>query len=133
MAWLPIQPGQRSLSNFAKLTEAASSVQVLVDGYEQLSWWTRARLRRCCRRRSAGLLVTAHTDVGLPELARAEVTWTRVESLVSQLLIGFRPLVSAADVRGCYERHPTNLREILFALYDLYELRRRLGATDERT
>jgi len=133
LVWFRIAPGQRNLPELPKILQATRSVQVLVDGYEQLSWWTRTKLRRYCRRQSAGLLVTAHADTGLPELVRAEVTLARVQSLVDQLLVGFPPLVNSADIRRCFERYPTNLREILFGLYDLYELRRRLGNADERT
>ena len=46
----------------------------LIDGYEQLSRWNRFCLQRRCKRWGHGLLVTAHSDVGLPELYRTGVT-----------------------------------------------------------
>src|ERR1041384_613638 len=39
---------------------------VVVDGYEQLGWWARRRLKGVCRRAGWGVLVTAHDAAGLP-------------------------------------------------------------------
>ena len=41
---------------------------LIIDGYEQLSYWSRFRLKHHCRRLGMGLLATSHHSVGLPDL-----------------------------------------------------------------
>jgi hypothetical protein len=82
-----------------------------------------------CRRRRAGLLVTAHADMGLPMVCETVVTddiaWRVVEQLTE---LGAdeatSPAVSRDDVAASLERHAGDLREVLFELYDLYEQQR---------
>lgn len=130
IVWLTQGPGEHRLkvssSDAAKWT---AQTQVIVDGYEQLGNLSRNWLKVTCRRRGAGLLVTAHEDVGLPLL------WSTCydEPLAQRLVDGLlndeqRQRISAADVSRCYQKHAGNLREMLFALYDLYEERWRRGA-----
>ena len=97
---------------------------VIVDGYEQLSRWSRFRLKRCCRRRGLGLLATAHRSVGLPQLFHTAADLDLAERIVRQLLGDKTPCINAAELRTRYARHGGNLREMLFELYDLYEQRR---------
>jgi len=96
----------------------------MVDGYEQLSRWSRWRLKRLCRRRGCGLLVTAHASVGLPQLYRTTPTRHLAETIVGRLMAGRTPPFSVAEVTECFVRHGGNLREVLFDLYDLYERQR---------
>jgi hypothetical protein len=81
-------------------------------------------LRRSCRRRGLGLLVTSHRGVGLPDLhataVDAELAWRVVE----QLQNGYSSPVAPADVAQRLSQHGGNLREALFDLYDLYARRR---------
>jgi hypothetical protein len=94
---------------------------LVVDGYEQLSRWSRLRTRRHCRRVPCGLIVTAHSPVGLPELFHTSPTLEMVQRLVEQLLEG-RPMPwPAKELGDRFERHGANVRELLFELYDLYE------------
>jgi len=97
---------------------------LIVDGYEQLSRWRRFLLKRRCRRRGWGLLVTAHTPVGLPELYRTAATPDLAERIVGQLMKGQASPFTAAELAERFARHDGNLRETLFDLYDLYEQRR---------
>ncbi|MFM7074393.1 MAG: hypothetical protein ACKO38_21605 [Planctomycetota bacterium] len=106
---------------------------VLVDSYEQLGTCERLRLRRACRRQTAGLLVTCHSDASLPTLWRTEPTLELFEQLVECLMAGFPPLITTADVHASYHRHGGNLRESLFRLYDLYESRRRVDGPESQT
>jgi hypothetical protein len=99
--------------------------QVVVDGYEQLGAWNRWRLRRMCRRRSCGLLVTAHQTVGMPRIHTTSVTPELARQLVDRLLQDQEPLISRREVEDSFERQRGNLREVFFELYDLYEMRRR--------
>jgi hypothetical protein len=105
---------------------------VVVDGYEQLPWWRRWALRRVCSRRGLGLLVTTHTPTGLPLLWQTSIDVLTVERVVAHLLVGdptAAALISRDDVARAVARHPTDAREALFALYDVYERRRADGKT----
>jgi hypothetical protein len=103
-----------------------STTQIVVDGYEQLSWLQRTRLKRRCRRRCAGLLVTAHRDMGLPPLWQTETSVELARRVVARLLrerdAGW---LSDHQVEHLLATHQGNLREVLFALYDLYERHQR--------
>jgi hypothetical protein len=96
---------------------------VIVDGYEQLSHWSRTRLKRCCRRRGLGLLVTAHQSVGLPLAAQTAPSLDLAERIVGQLTGDRTAPLDPASVDQCYARHSGNLREMLFDLYDVYQQR----------
>jgi hypothetical protein len=114
--------GQRRLPIDLRAADLPAATQLVIDGYEQLSRVERWRVRRWCRRRGWGLLVTAHDDVGLPEVFRCAVDAPLAVALVTRLAgpQAFSPEEIAqvlADQHG-------NLREALFALYDRYEARR---------
>ena len=94
----------------------------MIDGYEQLGWWSRWRLRRWCRRRGLGLLVTAHQDMGLPDLHRTTVTADLAAAVVAGLLRDEqRRRLGEVDLGAELQRQAGNLREVLRALYDRYE------------
>jgi len=103
-----------------------STTQIVVDGYEQLRWLPRIWLKRRCRRWRAGLLVTAHLDMGLPPLYRTETNAELARRVVARLL-GEREAdwLSSQQVECLLATHRGNLREVLFALYDLYERHQR--------
>ena len=61
---------------------------LIVDGYEQLSGWSRLMLKRFCRRRGVGLLVTAHDSVGFSPLYRTVATPQLAVQIVAALLGG---------------------------------------------
>jgi len=98
----------------------------VIDGYEQLSRWSRFWLKHACRRRGCGLLVTAHRPAGLPELLRTGVTPETAWRVVDHLLPGPKGSITAAGVAARLVDRAGNLREVLFELYDLYERDRRL-------
>jgi hypothetical protein len=102
---------------------SASAGEVLmVDGYEQLGWWSRRGVQGHCRRRGCGLQVTTHFDLGLPELYRTRVTPALARTLIEGLLTEEqRPLVADLDLERHLARHRGSLREVLFDLYDRYE------------
>jgi hypothetical protein len=124
-----LHEGQRSLPPAASENTCWNNhTQVIVDGYEQLGWLARWRLKLTCRCRRAGLLVTAHKNVGLPKLWQTatsdELAWQLVSQLmnISPTTLG-EAVITRADVIACRHRHGENLREALFELYDLYEHR----------
>jgi len=123
-----LHDGQRCLGvELKRSTEIDASTVLIVDGYEQLGHASRFRLRRFCRRRGIGLLVTAHLSVGLPELFHTATSLELAQQVVAQILGKQSTLVTAEDVAERFSRHDGDLRETLFDLYDLYEHRSRRG------
>ena len=121
-----LHDGQRCLPLDLKHTADLDCPAVLiVDGYEQLGFWQRLRLKRFCRRRGLGLLLTAHAGVGLPELFQTSVTAELAQQIVERLQRGHPEYVTAEDVAKRLADRGGNLREMLFDLYDLYQQRRR--------
>jgi energy-coupling factor transporter ATP-binding protein EcfA2 len=99
-----------------------SQTQVVIDGYEQLDWLSRTRLKRNCRSRGAGLLVTAHVPTGLPHLWRTEPSLELAQTLVTRLLPAeYTSWITTEDVSRAFSAHRGNLREMLLSLYDVFE------------
>ncbi len=124
-----IHDGQQAMpAGWKKITwnayEMGRTTMVVVDGFEQLSRLSQWRLRHTCRTRSWGLLITAHCDVGLPNLYRTrasiELAHTLVEFLASDV-----DAISRADVQQAFRTHDGNLRHVFADLYDRYEQQRR--------
>jgi len=97
---------------------------VVIDGFEQLGLISRLWIVRACRRRSCGLLVTAHTGAGLPLVWETRVSTERAWSIVASLLGDEASSLWQEDTQRLLAEHGGNLRDTLFALYDLYESRR---------
>ncbi|MCS7305467.1 MAG: hypothetical protein NZ602_10230 [Thermoguttaceae bacterium] len=94
---------------------------VLIDGYEQLSRWHRFRLRRLCRQAQWGLVVTAHRSLGFPTLMRLRPDVQLAQKIVHWLLRDSPSLISPEQVAAAFQAQHGDLREMLFALYDLWE------------
>ena len=121
-----LHDGQRRMPlDLRRELQPDTSGVLIVDGFEQLGFLSRISVKRTCRRRRWGLLVTAHEPVGLPELLRTEVDLDAAEQIVRRLQRGYPPLVTAEDVAEPFSRHAGNVREMLFEFYDMYERRRR--------
>ncbi len=119
-----LHDGQRRLpANLRRCTPAVGTV-VVIDGYEQLSWWYRLWVRGLCRARRLGLLVTSHRSCGLPLVYGTAVDLELAWRVVSHLLADQQGRITRDDVAARLAAHRGNLRETLFDLYDLYELRR---------
>ncbi len=112
---------QRRLPEEFDLTRLAAGTLVIVDGYEQLSLWSRLRLKAACRRRRLGLLATAHRDVGLPTLISTTTSMAIAQEVVRELLADRNCSIATEQIAARFARHQGNLREVLFDLYDLYE------------
>jgi len=96
--------------------------QVVVDGFEQLGWWQRRSLKRTCRRRSCGLLITAHASFGFPSMFTATTSLDVTEQLVFALLPEHAAHhISTTEIEEAFARHEGNVREVFFDLYDRYE------------
>ncbi len=101
-----------------------SDTQVVVDGFEQLNWFSRIWLRRACRNGRAGLLVTAHESVGLPTLWTTSTSAHMACRIVAGLLAESRNVgITEKDIHDLFQENRGDVRELLMALYDLYEQR----------
>jgi hypothetical protein len=117
-----LHDGQRRLPLDPRRDECLCPPAVLlIDGYEQLGRLRRFAIRRACRYRGIGLLVTAHAPMGLPSLCRTVVTPELAGQVIGRLLEGCPALLTPPELADSLARHNGNLRETLFDLYDLYE------------
>lgn len=103
----------------------SGSTQLILDGFEQLSWLNRRKIKSLARSHRSGLLVTAHSDVGLPTLFETRPTLELAQAVVGRLLPEGDATISPADVEQAFERAGGNLREMLFGLFDVYQARSR--------
>ena len=123
---IELHDGQRRLPpGFPPQGNPPEPAVVIVDGYEQLSRFSRFRLRRVCARLGLGLLVTTHRPVRLPELFRTRPDLALAQRIVDRLLAQDRSLVTPEEVADRFSARQGDLREMLFDLYDVYERRRR--------
>ncbi|HZZ27552.1 MAG TPA: hypothetical protein VFE46_06045 [Pirellulales bacterium] len=127
---IALHNGQRKLPPGALAASHQSTRRrlLVIDGYEQLSWWQRQRLAAACRRHRWGLLITAHaapTDRSLPVLFRTAADLATVQFLIDDVLPSHGGQIGHAEVAAAFQAAAGNVRETLFALYDLYEQRRR--------
>mgnify|MGYP000545470654 CR=1 FL=1 len=121
---IELHDGQRRLGvDLGREAGRENTAIVIVDGYEQLSLVSRMGLKRFCRRRRCGLVVTSHRPCGLPLLYRTAPSPRLAEQIVQYLLRGQPALLDAASLERCFARHEGDLRELLFELYDVYEQR----------
>jgi hypothetical protein len=104
-----------------RIEELPRDAVVFFDGYEQLSRWTRGRLRKACERRGARLVVTGHESFGLTPLVNVQPDLATAQRVVRSLVGGRTSAICEADVEKAYTATGGNLRETLFVLYDLVE------------
>ena len=103
-----------------------SQTQVVVDGYEQLSWWSKRRLQGWVKAQKAGLLITAHQPMGLPPLFTTQPTLELAQQIVAQLVkenSDGTGVPSSEEIAAAFTAHGFNLREMLFSLYDVHQQR----------
>ena len=121
---IELHDGERRLPvSRAELKRLRRGSVVIVDGYEQLARRRRALLRRFCRRRRLGLVVTSHASMGNPDLVRTAPSLALAETMVEDLLRRSASTVDKDAIHQSFRRHEGNLREVLFDLYDVCERR----------
>ena len=117
-----IGPGDGWLPHIES-SSLSKATQLIIDGYEQLSTWSRLRLRWLVWRTGTGLLITTHTDIGLPTIYVTKPSEAVAAALAQRLTIGTGSLFSLADVTEAYQAAAGNVRETLFKLFDIYHQR----------
>ncbi len=89
---------------------------ILFDGADLMGRLAWSRFERRASK-AAGLVVTAHREGLLPILAECRTTPQMLEEIVSEILGNSR---HGLDLRGMYDTHDGNIRQVLRELYDLY-------------
>lgn len=119
---LELQDGVRQLPLAAEDVERMDGHSLLaIDGYEQLSYWSRRRLKTKSLSLGFGLLIIAHAPYDLPELYRTSGNLAVAQQIVKELLRETPVRISETLVEERFHEHNGNLREMLFSLYDVYE------------
>ena len=99
---------------------------LIVDGLEQLSAWSRVRLRLTAVVSHQHLLGTSHHDLpGFKTIYRTQLTADLIVSLTERLLIGVEPTICQAvwhHLESCDLSRVSNLRDFWFELYDAVNL-----------
>jgi hypothetical protein len=117
---ITLHQGERRLRALDR-RQLDAATQVVIDGYEQLSWWSRSVVKWLCWSSGAGLLATAHTDVELPTIYTTEPSEELVRTVVAQLLSNNGVSMKAADIATAYKLAGGDVRETLFKLFDIYQ------------
>jgi ABC-type cobalamin/Fe3+-siderophores transport system ATPase subunit len=116
-----LRDGQRNLSLKPATVGCSAKSVVVIDGFEQLSRWSRWRLRRHVKRIKSKLVVTSHVDVGFTTLHETKVDQKIVRCVVRSLVGDRHEYTSRELVNLLMADHGQNLREILFELYDIWQ------------
>lgn len=96
---------------------------VIIDGYEQLGWFSRFKLRRLQRRFAFRLLLSVHRPIrGIPVLYETVPTFDLLQHVVRFLLRSSQWIISDEELRQLHQRFSGNFRAIIAELYDLYSL-----------
>jgi hypothetical protein len=120
-----LHDGQRRLPHDVwQSSHAPANCVLVIDGFEQLGRWQRWSVMRACERRRCGLLVTSHRPCGLPILVHLKPQIEIVQRLVGECLPDHHGCIETQDIEIAWARHGSNIREILFDLYDVFERRR---------
>ena len=119
---LELQDGVRALplsdEDFASMDE---KTQLAIDGYEQLSYWERRKIRRKSEKQKFGVIVLGHEPLEYPPLYQTSRELSTAKLIVSRLLENTIVRIPDSVVEEHFRQNNGNLREMLFSLYDVYE------------
>ena len=130
---LRLMAGERRLPALNPEQPLGPKTLLMIDGYEQLGLLARLRLKWLCRQQGCGLLVTSHEATGLPTLLQTSGDLNTVQKIAEQLTAGHSQFIEPEDIERCFVQHGGNVRETLFALYDLHDRRSREIERDPST
>lgn len=106
---------------------------LVVDGYEQLSWWDQYKLvRRLSRRKQVALLVTCHRPPWLIPTCLTTCWDDQLSRHLTQEKLNNVPIATRVELSSFFEtrlhqcdRAKRNLRELWFEMYDAFEVVKR--------
>lgn len=127
---LRIRPGR---VRGARLRIAAPSRRrrvLILDGWEALPFSLRRRIAR--RTTEGGLLATTHGPTPLPTLWCAEATAESARQVIARLAPNWSERPSTSELAAMLARRDGDLREVLFELYDRWELAHAHGGRPKR-
>jgi len=120
------QLASRSLKR--SIAEWTRSSVVILDGYEQLGFWSRQMVEWAARSRSISILATSHQPLrGFETVWETSVDDASSRWVVEQLLQqsgpsnGSNELLESEDWARSRAAHGQNLRESLFDMYDWWQ------------
>jgi hypothetical protein len=119
----PTDADERGQDYLELVATASGQTMLIIDGYEQLSWWTRRRIESGSGGQGCGLLITAHRDMGLPALLQLQPSLETAEQVVQQLLPPGDRTITRGDILAAWNASGENIREMLFKLFDVYQSR----------
>ncbi|QDU55573.1 hypothetical protein Pan181_17650 [Aeoliella mucimassa] len=96
---------------------------LVIDGYEQLDVMMRRLVRWRSRWNRSGLLVTAHTDVGLPMLLKLQPDEGTIRQVFRNLVRESPTPVDDSDFHNAFNACNGDIRKLFSDLYDLHERR----------
>lgn len=128
VCWFSLRRGFSVMNSLKRFLQTQPLCGILVvDGAEQLGWWQRRRLVRWSQRTKSKLLLTAHRDLGLPDLWQTSVSASLAQQVVQQAYLNALGSPTVPDEIEetqwalLLRKHKGNLRECLMELYDLVE------------
>ena len=119
---LELQDGVRELPLLSEEYELMDeNTLVAIDGYEQLSYWAKRRLKNRSRQQGFGTLILAHIPYDYPDLYRTASELRVAKRLVAILLRNTIIYIPESVIERQYREYQGNIREMLFSFYDIYE------------
>ena len=127
-----IRSGDSPRQQYAEVLRELTSVpggnrpeMLIIDGLEQLSGRQQKQILDRTAKLGVGMLATCHQSVGLPRLIDLKPRLDTFRQIVSDLMRN-RPIqLKGEEIDRVYHQYQPNLREALFSLYDLYEIKSR--------
>lgn len=128
VCWFSVRRGawvMDSLMQFVSTQKFCGTL--VVDGFEQLNWWQRLKIKWWVGRCDCRLLVTAHKNMGLPLLFRTSISEDLARRVIQQAFLVARGTADLPETvqrlpwEDLLRKHRGNLRECLMDVYDLIE------------
>ena len=119
---LELQDGTKQLPiDDTQLEKMDSNTVLAIDGFEQLSFWVRRKIKNRSTAQHFGTIIIAHESYDYPDLYKTSHDLDVAKMLVAKLLQNNIVQISETTVEEHFHANGGNLREMLFSLYDVYE------------